>query len=253
MNPMNPINPMNPMNPMHVKSASTQRRHGLFDRLEFPATITANVVDIGDGTSERRIAGYAVESDLAAHHDFVAVSFLALRGELPTPAERAAFSTALTLLSPTSVAESAGHATVLARVAAAPDEVVGAVIASAVGQDAKAEVASHAELCAFVDGAGDAPASCITTDAAAVARYAEVVARSSTWFAAPLPHTPALTRVATAHALLAKLGLRTSLELHGVSLLARLPVLLGEARHVAIGSVTRYAARTPDYHYVEET
>lgn len=235
-----------------MKHEST-RQQGIFDRLEFPATLTANVVDIGDGTSERRIAGYAVESDLAAHHDFVAVSFLALRGELPTPAERAAFSTALTLLSPTSVAESAGHATVLARVAAAPDEVLGAVIASAVGQDAKAELASHAELCAFVDGVGDAPASCITTDAAAIARYADVVARTSMWFSAPLPHTPALTRVATAHALLAKLGLRTSLELHGVSLLARLPVLLGEARHVAMGSVARYATRTPDYHYVEES
>ena len=127
------------------------------------------------------------------------------------------------------------------------------MIASAVGQDAKAEVAAFADLCAFVDGTGSAPASCITTDDAAVARYADVVARSSTWFAAPLPPAPALTRVATAHAVLAKLGVRTSLELHGVSLLARLPVLLGEARHVAMGSVTRYATRTPDYHYVEES
>lgn len=230
-----------------------QRQQGIFDRLEFPATVTAHVVDIGDGHSERRIAGYAVESDLAVHHDFVAVSFLAVRGELPTPVERTAFSTALTLLAPTSVAESAGHATVLARVAAAPDEVLGAVIASAVGQDTKAELAVHTELCAFVDGVGAAPPSCITTDAPAIARYAEIVARSSTWFVTPLPSTPALTRVATAHALLAKLGVRTSLELHGVSLLARLPVLLGEARHVAMGSVTRYATRTPDYHYVEES
>lgn len=231
---------------------TTQRQHGIFDRLEFPDTLSAHVVDIGDGRSERRIAGYAVESDLAVHHDFVAVMFAALRGELPTAAEHAAFSTALTLLSPTSVAETAGHATVLARVTAAPDEVLGAVIASAVGQDAKAEVAAFADLCSFVDGTSAAPVSCIATDDAAIARYAAVVARSSSWFSTPLPHTPALTRVATAHALLAKLGLRTAMELHGVSLLARLPVLLGEARHVAMGSVTRYATRTPDHHYVEE-
>lgn len=235
-----------------TSTGSAERQQGIFDRLEFPNTLRANVVDVGDGLGERRIGGYAVESDLAVHQDFLAVTFLALRGELPTAGERAAFSTAMTLLAPTSVAESAGHATVLARVTAAPDEVLGAVVAAAVGQHAKAELQSHAELCAFVDGTGAAPASACTDTADAVARYADLVARSTSWFATPLPATPALTRVASAHALLAKLGMRSLLELHAVSLMARLPALLGEARHVEMGSVTRYTTRTPDYHYVEE-
>jgi len=140
---------------------------------------------------------------------------------------------------------------VLARVVAAPDEVIGAVVASAAGQDAKAELSTFAALCAFVDGDGQAPAACVTTETAAVERYAALVARSTTWCATPLPATPALTSTATAQAVLAKLGFRTTLELQALSLFARLPVLFGEARQTAIGSVTTYPTRLPDYHYVE--
>jgi len=237
---------------------STTRVEGIFDRLEFPEQLVAHVVDIGDGVSERRIAGYAVESDLAVQPGFLATAFLALRGELPTASELEAFSTALTLLAPTSVTENAGHVAVLARVTAAADEVLGAVIATAVGQATKAELVDHAGLCAFVDGAAAAPLSCLTTDSAAVDRYDALTARSQRWFPTPLPSTSTptsttgLTRVATAWAVLAKLQFRSPLELHGLSLLARLPVLFGEARHVVTGSVTRYPTRTPDHHYVEE-
>ncbi len=239
------------MSSNNTESNERIRVEGIFDTLEFPEQLVAHVVDIGDGHSERRIAGYAVESDLAVHHSFVATVFLALRGELPTAGELAAFSTALTLLSPTSVNESAGHVAVLARITAASDEVLGAVIASAIGQSTKAELIDHDALCAFVDGNGEAPPSCITTDADAVERYRAVVERSHRWFQTPLSAAAALTRVATAWALLAKLQFRSALQLQSVSLLARLPVLLGEAGHVVMGTVTRYATRTPDHHYVE--
>ena len=139
----------------------------------------------------------------------------------------------------------------IARVAAAPDEVLGGVAATALGQMTKAELKDHAALCAHVDGGGAAPADCVVEEAPAVARYLALVSRSAAWFSTPLPHAPALSRVASAYALLAKLGFRTGLELQAVSLLARLPALFGEARHVVMGAVTQYPTRTPDHHYVE--
>lgn len=230
----------------------TKRIEGVFDRLQFPEQLDAHVVDVGDGTGERRVAGYAVESDLAVHHGFVATAFLALTGELPSAGELSAFSTALTLLAPVGVNESAGHAAVLARTAAAPDEVMGGVVASALGQMTKAELELFPALCAFLDGTGAAPEAAVVEETAAVARYLLLASRSASWFAAPLPSAPALSRVASAYALLAKLNLRSALSLQAVSLVARLPALLGEARHVVMGAVTQYPTRTPDHHYVEE-
>jgi hypothetical protein len=233
--------------------SSPSRIEGVFDRLQFPEQLTAHVVDVvaEDAGGERRVAGYAVESDLAVHAGFLATAFLALKGELPTAPELEAFSTALTLLSPASVNESAGHATVIARVAAAPDEVLGGVAATALGQMTKAELGDSAALWAYVDGVGPAPAAFVVDEAAAMARYLALASRSASWFSTPLPHAPALSRVASAYALLAKLGFRTGLELQAVSLLARLPALFGEARHIVMGAVTQYPTRTPDHHYVE--
>ena len=236
-------------------SASTPGTSGgLFDGLSFPPRLTARVVD--PHGLERAIAGYDVESGLAATRGFLETAWLALTGELPTAGEHAALSCALTLLAPVHVGESPVHAAVVARVAACADEVLGGIAATAAGLFAKAELAAVPALTAALDGAGAVPSVfAIEADephaGAARDRYVALCARSAAWFAEPLPLELALNRVGSAYALLLRLGQHAPLALVAWTTLARLPVVFAEAARTAPGSVTQYPTRTPDYVYVE--
>lgn len=232
-------------------TAGLRHIEGLFDGITFPATLTAHVVDPGDRDRGRAIAGYDV-SGLALRADFLSTAWLALNGELPSAPERRALSTALTLLAPLHVGESPVHAAVLARVAACADEALGGIAGTALGLFGKAELDGFAALCAYVDGV-DADGSgvpAVFVDDADAAAFAAVA--DSVDGALALPRARALNRVGCGHALLARLQQRAPVVLSAWALLARLPVVFGEARHVAPGSVTTYATRTPDYRYVEE-
>ncbi len=80
---------------------------GPFDREAWPARLAAPVVSPGP---EPRLHGYAVAGDLARFYGAIDVTWLVLRGELPTAAERAAFDVAMVLLAPVSVGEAPAHA-----------------------------------------------------------------------------------------------------------------------------------------------
>ena len=116
------------------------------------------------------------------------------------------------------------------------------IAGTALGLFGNAELDGFAALCAYVDGVDG-----VDADAVAFAAVADSVDG-----ALALPRARALNRVGCAYALLARLQQRTPVVLSAWALLARLPVVFGEARHVAPGSVTTYATRTPDYRYVEE-
>jgi hypothetical protein len=226
---------------------------GLFDRLAFPDRLVGHVVEPGP---DPRIHGYATRGDLARGASFVEVAWLALRGELPTPAEQDALSFALVCLAPLHVGEGPGHAAVLARTAGAPPAVLPGLLATAIGQHTARELAAARPLLDWLDGAEPTPpdwAVLEAPDAAAVADADGLHAASRRWFgeAGALPPRPVLGRVAAGWAVLHRLGVRDEVQLHAFSAWARLPVLLAEAAATPVGAVTAYPARLPDYRYVE--
>jgi hypothetical protein len=231
---------------------------GILDRVAFPDTLTAHVVE---PTADPRIHGFAVQADLARHTSFLDVGWLALTGEHPSEAERTAFSTALTLLAPLHVGDGPVHAAVLSRIAGAPDHTVPGVATVALGQLARVELQLLAPLFEWLADPLASQLSTICTDAvelhptaAQVEAHEALAAASAGWFGAEraLPVSPVLTRVAAAHALLFHLGIRDSLRLHGLSIWARLPVVLAEAACTGFGAFMSYPADLPPYRYVED-
>lgn len=223
---------------------------GPFDREPWPEQLEARVVSPG---AAPRLHGYDVAGDLARHYTMSEVAWLALRGELPTEHERAAFDAALILLSPTHVAQAPAHAAILTRIAAAQPSATVGVAAVGLGELARCEreaLTASAKADADADSArAHAAADSATTDDT----LAWLDERMRTWFGEghglpPLPRA----RVACAHALLHRLGFSAPLHLELLSVWARLPAVLAEAALVPVGAVRSYPARAPDYRYVDE-
>lgn len=228
---------------------------GILDRVAFPATLTAHVVE---PSPDPRVHGFAVQSDLARSVGFLDVGWLALTGELPSDGEREALSTALTLLAPLHVGEGPAHAAVLAKIAGAPDEVVPAVAAVALGQLIGTEHRALAPLFAWLEDPAATPPPSVAiepspTPAQEVA-HAALAADTARWFGGggALPGAPVLTRVASGYALLHRLGIRDLPRIHALATWARLPIVLAEAACTAAGAVLEYPSDLPPYRYVEE-
>jgi hypothetical protein len=230
---------------------------GILDRVVFPATLTAHVVE---PTADPRIHGFAVQADLAHHASFLDVGWLALTGELPSNVERTALSTALILLAPLHVGDGPVHAAVLSRIAGAPDDAVPGVATVALGQLTRTELHMLEPFFGWLTSpAGELSAVCTDAvephpTAAQVEAHEALAAASAEWFGAEraLPASPVLTRVAAAHALLFHLGIRDSPRLHALTIWARLPVALAEAACTTRGAFMSYPADLPAYRYVED-
>lgn len=225
---------------------------GPFDREAWPTRLAAHVVSPGP---EPRLHGYAVAGDLARFYGAIDVTWLVLRGELPTPAERAAFDVAMVLLAPVAVGEAPAHAAGLARIAGAPPAATIAITAVGLGEQARAEREAMAAWWAWLDApAGAVPACALVAseslEAQAARRWLDGQLRS--WFGPDrgLPDAP-LDRVACGHAILHRLGLRGPVVLETVLVWARLPAVMAEAAAVRIGDVRGYPARVPDYQYAD--
>ena len=228
---------------------------GVLDRPPFPSKLTAHVIEPGD---DPRMSGYAVKADLAVNADFVDVMWLSMRGELPTAAEREALSRALVWLSPLHVGEGPTHSAVVGRVAGAPDEVLPAVGAAAIGQLVSAELRALAPFFRWLREPGDTPVpeAAIARDASEEARalYDTLASDTVRWFGAEraLPRHATLTRVAAAYGVLHQLGAQHPLQLHAFAAWARLASVLGEALRAKPGAVMTYPADLPPYRYFED-
>lgn len=228
---------------------------GPFDREAWPTRLAAHVVSPGP---EPRLHGYAVAGDLARFYGAIDVTWLVLRGELPTAAERAAFDVAMVLLAPVAVGEAPAHAAGLARIAGAPPAATIAITAVGLGEQARAEREAMAAWWAWLDTpAGAVPACALvptespeSLEAQAARRWLDGQLRS--WFGADrgLPDAP-IGRVACGHAILHRLGLRGAVVLETVLVWARLPAVMAEAAAVRIGDVRGYPARLPDFQYID--
>lgn len=228
---------------------------GVLDTPKFPERLSAHVIQPGD---DPRMHGYAVMGDLARNVGFLDMAWLAVLGELPSPAERDACSHALAWLSPLHVGEGPTHAAVLARTAGTPDEIVPAIAVAALGQLAAMELRALAPFFRWLDEPMGATVPEVAVEAhpsaAYRALYAELVDRSDRWFGAArsLPRDVCLGRVAAAYGLLHRLGARNDLQRHAFATWARLPAALGEALHVQPGAVMTYPIDLPPFRYVED-
>lgn len=226
---------------------------GPFDREAWPERLTAHVVSPGP---EPRIHGYAVAGDLARHAGLADVAWLTVRGELPSPEQRAAFEAALILLAPVHVGQAPTHAALLSRIAGAPGHTTVAIGAVGLGEQAASERAALVPWLAWLDGAagGEVPAAARADDAGADARAAQawLDGQMRLWFGPDrgLPAAP-LHRVACAHALLHRLGLRDALVVDALVVWARLLPVIAEAGCARPGAVRSYPARLPDLQYVD--
>jgi len=224
---------------------------GPFEREPFPDRLPARVVAPG---ADARIHGYHVAGDLARHHGVADLLWLALRGDLPTEAQRAALEIACVLLAPVHVGQAASHAAFLARIAGATAGATLAIATVGLGELVRHEHDTLAPWFAWLERGGAVPDVARAADPSdeAVAAQRWLDGRMRAWFGAErgLPSV-ALTRVACAHALLHALGLRGPLVVETIAVWARLPVIAAEAAHARAGAVRMYPARLPDYQYVD--
>jgi hypothetical protein len=228
---------------------------GPFERTPWPSQLVAHVVSPGD-SDDRRIAGYAVAADLARYHGIADVAWLALRGELPDATQREALDTALVLMAPVHVGEAPTHAAYLARLAGGPEAATVAVGALALSEQVAGERHELAAWLAWLD-APEGPVPEVARLAAVSATWRASQAALSTrlrrWFgdAGALPEVP-LRRLACAHAILFRLGVREPLALETLAVWARLPAVIAEAAFARAGVVRDFPTRLPDYQYVDD-
>lgn len=220
--------------------------NGPLDELPFPSQLTARVVD----PVSRAIHGYDPERDLARHYRFTDSAFLALTGELPGDAASGGLDLALTFLAPTSVAEAPGHAAVLARVCAADLGATLAVASTALAEQARHVVESHAPWIAWLsESGGQAPAGFDAIDE----RERESVATLRGRIAAVGVEVPKLSdttsRMASILAVLHACGLRKPEHMAVLLVMARLPCVMAEAMAVPLASFQGYPMHLPPFHW----
>lgn len=221
------------------------------DRIREPSRLTARIVD---PAPPRRILGYEVETDLAAHYGFTDVAVLLLRGELAEPALVRALEIAMAFLAPASVAESPSHVGVLSRVGGARWPVSLGLGALALAEEAAAVLEEHLDWTAWVhaqNGAGAPP------PASALARDEEdrrSVARLRALLDAIPFHVAALevgpTRTAALLAILSACGLSPE-AMQTAWLLARLPAVAAEAAARPLLKIRDYPFNLPALEYRE--
>ena len=234
---------------MNAPMSKKQILCGPLETETFPERLTARVVEPGPSP---RVHGYDVEADLARYYRASELTLLSLTGELPSPGASAAFEVACMFLAPISVAEAPVHAAVLARLCAAPSSSIAAVAAIALSQQARALVAEHEPLIAWLQtGEGELPARFRTKDeqeAESVARLGRALLARE--FAHPtLSQQP--TRLAALISVLFACGLRQPAQLEAVILLARLPSTLAEGLAEKPTNFSGYPINLPAYVYEE--
>jgi hypothetical protein len=216
---------------------------------KFPDQLRARVVSPGE---RPRLHGYDVESDLARYYGPADLTFLALTGELPTPAAAAALGVAMAFLAPVSVAHASAHAAVLSRLCGAPTRSSVGVAAIGLAEQARVEVAAHRPFLAWLaeptrplpaEYAAESPA-----DDAALERLRAALVEH----AVHLPVLDAsLTRGAALFAVLAHAGIRRPEQLEALLVLARLPAVIAEALAEKPTNFGNYPINLPAFAYEE--
>lgn len=223
---------------------------GPLDEATFPPTLAARVVDVGP--DETRLAGYAVESDLAHHYGLTEVLLLAATGELPDARQLALAEVALIGAAPVSPAEAAAHAALLVQLCGGRTAAIAGVAALGLAEQLDDQLEQLAELWPWLRGETPAPPSGALTDdpqeQRCVTRLHDALRTRGVALPTVLADASArLTRWATIVALLQAAGIDDVRAAHGLLLAARLPCLLAEAYAQPVGAFKDYPMNLPRF------
>jgi hypothetical protein len=221
----------------------------VIDALEVPSQLTARVVAPG---WRPLLHGYDVQGDLSRHYGFAEVILTALRAEAPDAETGAAFEVALAFAAPVAVTDAPAHAAMLARLCGARAAGVASVAGITLAEQARWLLDEHAAVLAWLDGAGELPASAAPgsdDEAAAVDRLRGALeARRASRFlpGVRLGLVPALV------ALFHGVALRERWQIEAAFCAARWPVAIAEAAAAAAGDLKSYPMRLPEMVYRHE-
>jgi hypothetical protein len=194
--------------------------------------------------------GYAVLGDVAKHYRFTDALYLGLTGELPDATQSSLFDLALFVWGAPHVGESPLHLAVLVRVSGAPLASSLATGLIAATDQARAIVARHASLIAWLEaGSGAAPAEYCSEPALAWVAHLQAAAVSRGLPAEVV--CPNLTKDATRVAILHAAGLRSSDQMEAAIVAARVGAIAAEAMATGPQHLSAYPVKVPPYHYVE--
>ncbi len=212
--------------------------------------LCARVVDPGD---PRRIHGYDVDADLAAHYGFTDLVLLSLTGELPTAEARAATDCAMIAVSAASVADASVHAAVLARLCGARASALTTVAAAGLAEQSTFELRSGRELLSWLDEPRSPLREHFCARSDEERRRASALTASLPGCCKSMPileHHP--NHDAIVVALFHSAGIRRLDKLEALFTLARLPCALAEAFAEKQTNFGRYPINLPRFRYAEE-
>jgi hypothetical protein len=223
--------------------------NGPLEQHRFPERLTARVVSPG---ARPQVHGYDVEHDLARHYGLSDLVLLSLVGELPTDQARAAFDVAVLFAAPVSVAHASTHAAVVARLCGSPPSAIIGAAAIGLAEQARALLAEHGELLAWLDeGRGELPQRFTATSDAEREAVHRLRAALPVGFDVPaLAGSP--TRDAAVLGVLHAVGVRRAEQLAVALVAARLTTTMAEALAERPTNFGRYPANLPTYRYQEE-
>ncbi len=220
------------------------RPRGPVEDLKWTENLQASVATPGP---RPRIHGYDVRGEMLGASSFTETMFLSLTGELPSPDALKAFETVLVFLSPVSVAEAAGHASLLAGLCGSGSGGLAGVSAIALAERSRTLVTEYLPLAIAALEGKDPPASEGAEETMLLAKALQEAGVRCPGMVGHLP--PAAACIAV---LMECCGIMDSRLLETVITLAGLPCTLAEGMAAKPGNFRNYPIGLPEYEYDDQ-
>ncbi len=191
-----------------------------------------------------RIHGYDVRGEMLGISSFAETMFLSLTGELPSPDTLMAFEAVLVFLAPVSVAEAAGHASLLAGLCGSGSGGLTGVSAIALAERSRNMVNEYMPLAEAALGGKDLPASEGAEETRLLLKALREAEVSYPGKLEQLPPPAACMAV-----LMECCGIRNRRIMETVITLAGLPCTLAEGMAAKPGNFRTYPIGLPEYEY----
>lgn len=223
---------------------------GPLDAVPWPEKLKSRVTS---SDSERRIHGYAVESDLAQNYSFAETVLLALTGELPSAEQARAFDVALNFLAPITVAEAPAHAALIARICVGTTSSLTGTSAIGLAEQSRFDLTRYQEFVAWLAAPSEnAPAKFMATSHRDRLRVSALrLALRTRKCVAPKHLALDLDENAAIIAVLFECGLRSLPQIEVVRTFARLPLVMAEALAAPPAGHKDYPLMLPMIRYEE--
>lgn len=219
--------------------------NGALDDTQWPEQLVARAIEAG--TTDDRLHGYAVLTDVCRHYRYSDLIYLAIVGELPTDRASLLFHVGLCAWSSLSVKEAPVHVSLLSRVSAGR---IGSAIAAgtiALADQTRLLLERHAQLLDWLRVPdADVPVQYLVDGSAAL--HDTLLALGIR----PRFARRDMTREAASLALLFEAGLVDPEQLQAAIITARTTSLVAESLATGPRDLSQYPVKLPPFHYVEE-